>query len=377
MSGDGGGADPDSDGAAGPTDGAGPGPAGASATILVVGATGTVGRGVCTALAGTDAASGTESSATAEGSVGSAAGSEWNERDQGGLTDASGTDRWLRTYPWPSLPGARVRAATRRPEAVAAEGTVPADEYVDFAFDRPETWGPALADVEGLFLLYPPGGALDPVTEFAAAAVRTGVDRIVFLSTLNAGDLPILPHRRVERRLADLPVRAWSLRAGYFHQNLAEVHADDVRDHDEVFIPAGEARTTFVDARDVAAAAAVRLTETSTAATAQAGSLSIDYLAGHVVQYRDVASALSDALDRPIAYADPSPVQFTRRMRARGHGWGFIGFMLAQYTIAKYRLVPVDRTSDDLRAILGREPVPFADFATDYRPVWRAPAVDD
>jgi uncharacterized protein YbjT (DUF2867 family) len=316
--------------------------------VLVVGATGTVGSAVCAALTGGRSRGGSEPPDT------------------------------HREYPWPTLDASpTIRAGARDPAAAA----VPADETVPFDYDRPETWGPALEAVDAVFLLYPPGGDTDPVTAFADAAVRVGVDRVAFLSTLNAGDLPILPHRSIERHLAGLPVSATSLRAGYFHQNLAEVHAEDVRDHDEVFVPAGDARTTFVDARDVGAAAAVVLTEDGPAEAGGTDALRTEHLTGEVLSYRDVASALSDALDRPIRYADPSPIAFARRMRGRGAPWGFVGFMLAQYTIGRFRLVPVDRTSGSLAALLDRRPTPFRAFADDYRSVWlpdgSVDAVDD
>jgi uncharacterized protein YbjT (DUF2867 family) len=308
----------------------------AGSRVLVVGATGTVGSAVCAALTGGRARGGSEPPVT------------------------------HREYPWPTLDASpTIRAGARDP----AEAAVPADETVPFDYGRPETWGPALEGVDAVFLLYPPGGDTDPVTAFADAAVRVGVDRIAFLSTLNAGDLPILPHRSIERHLADLPVATTSLRAGYFHQNLAEIHAEDVRDRDEVFVPAGDARTTFVDARDVGAAAAVVVTASGSRGPGE-DALRIEHLTGEVLSYRDAASALSDALDRPIRYADPSPIAFARRMRGRGFPWGFVAFMLAQYTIGRFRLVPVDRTSGSLAALLDRRPTSFRTFADDYRSVW-------
>jgi uncharacterized protein YbjT (DUF2867 family) len=49
---------------------------------------------------------------------------------------------------------------------------------------------------------------------------------------------------------------AWTfIRATSYLQNRSTTHAPEVRDRDELLVPAGTGRTAFVDARDVAARA--------------------------------------------------------------------------------------------------------------------------
>jgi uncharacterized protein YbjT (DUF2867 family) len=49
---------------------------------------------------------------------------------------------------------------------------------------------------------------------------------------------------------------AWTfIRATYFLQNRSTTHAPEVRERNELWVPAGKGRTAFVDARDVAARA--------------------------------------------------------------------------------------------------------------------------
>ncbi|MEO8033840.1 MAG: NmrA family NAD(P)-binding protein [Acidobacteriota bacterium] len=55
---------------------------------------------------------------------------------------------------------------------------------------------------------------------------------------------------------------SWTfLRPSFFMQNLSTTHAPDICEHDEVYIPAGNGRTNFIDVADVAEAAAVVLTQ--------------------------------------------------------------------------------------------------------------------
>ncbi len=109
-------------------------------------------------------------------------------------------------------------------------------EYVQFDMNHLETWGTALKDVDRLFLLLPPTVGVTPVQAFIDAARRVGIQYVTYLSTLGAEKFPILPHRRVEKYLAQTGMRWTFFRASYFMQNLSEIHlAEIVEDYIDVF----------------------------------------------------------------------------------------------------------------------------------------------
>ena len=247
---------------------------------------------------------------------------------------------------------ASVRVATRDPER-ARDAFGDAPEYVEFDLGRPETWGAALAGVDRLFLLYPPGSAVSDVREFADAADRTGVERAVFLSILGAEKLPVLPHRRIETHLAGTAIACTFLRASWFTQNLSEIHRAEIVERDEIYVPAGDGALSFTDARDVAAAAATVLTEP-----------------GHGDRAYDLTGpvALDDGL--PAVSADPSRLAFARRMSRRGFSPGFVAFMIVEYSVV--RLGRSGRTTDDVETLLGRPPRTVRDFVADYADEFRA-----
>ncbi len=158
--------------------------------------------------------------------------------------------------------GASVRVAAFHPEAARA---VFGDrvEIVPFDVRDPATFG-AFDGVERMFLLRPPAiadvkGVIAPAL---AEARRRGIRHVVFLSIQGAERNRLVPHRRIEDALRRSGM-AWTfVRAAYFMQNLSTTHLADIRDHDEVFLPAGRrSRTAHVDARDVAAVAARVLVE--------------------------------------------------------------------------------------------------------------------
>ncbi|MFW6000501.1 MAG: SDR family oxidoreductase [Halorubrum sp.] len=258
---------------------------------------------------------------------------------------------------------ASVRVASRDPRSARDEfGDVP--EYVEFSFDRPETWGAALSGVDRLFLLFPPGSGVDTVTEFVDAAERVGVERVVFLSILGAEKLPVLPHRRIEKHLAGTETAYTFLRASWFAQNLSEIHRPEIVDRDEIYVPAGDGVLSFTDARDVAAVAATVLTEPGHAGRAY------DLTGPAALDFHEVAEVFSDVLDRPIEYADPSRLPFGRHMYRRGFSPGFVAFMIAEYSVV--RLGFSGRTTDDVETVLGRPPRTLREFVDDYADAFRA-----
>ena len=237
-------------------------------------------------------------------------------------------------------------------------------EYVPFDFRRPETFAAAFAGVQRVFLVRPPDLANVPrdMAPALGAAAEAGVESVVFLSLLGVERNRVVPHHRIERLLRDSGM-AWTfLRASYFMQNLDTTHRDDIREHGEIFLPAGRGRTSFVDVRDIAAVGVRALTEGGHAYRAY------PLTGGEALDYDQVARAFTEVLDRPVRYANPSPLAFVRRMRARGLPLGFILLMLALYTTARLGLAAT--VTDDTARLLGRPPIALHRYIADYRQSW-------
>jgi len=254
----------------------------------------------------------------------------------------------------------QTRAGVRSPATTEFEA-----ETVAFDYTKPETWGTALESVEAAFLMFPPGVAPSRVTEFADAAVRTGVERLVFLSVLGADKLPVIPHRRIERHLETLDADTTALRAAYFMQNLSGIHSPEIRERDELFVPAGDGRLGFVDARDVGAVAAALLT-----GACQTARSAVTLTGPEALGFETAATVFTEQLDREITYPNPSRRAFARRMYERGLSPGFVLFMLAEYQATRFGLT--DRTTETVSTLLNREPNALAAFVTDYREQFRS-----
>jgi len=255
--------------------------------------------------------------------------------------------------------GARVLAAARSGDTKVPSGA----EIVRFDFREPGTFS-AFQGVQRVFLMRPPEMSdarrdLGPAIEAMKAA---GVQQVVFLSLLGAEKNPVVPHRAVEKLLLESGMDWVFLRPSFFMQNLSTTHRDDIKERGDVFVPAGNGRTSFIDVRDIAAVGAKALLE---------GHRNVAYpLTGdEALTYDDVARELSLALERKITYSNPSAFRFYRAWRARGKPTPFILVMIAIYTTAKLGLAA--KITDDTRRLLGRPAITFRQFAHDEQRAWQ------
>lgn len=259
--------------------------------------------------------------------------------------------------------GFAVRAADRRVAQTESE-RAPGVEAVAFDFSRPETFAPALAGVERIFLMRPP--AIANVRRFIFPAIdaakQAGVKQIVFLSLIGVEQNRIVPHYKIEQHILASGLDYTFLRASFFMQNLNTTHRREIRERSEIFVPAGQGKTSFIDVRDIAAVAALALTQAGHAGQAY------DLTGGEALDYDQVARLFSQALGRTITYRRPSLLQFLRRQRESGVPASMALVMAGIYTTARLGLA--GRLAEDTRRLLGRAPIRLKDYIDDYKASW-------
>lgn len=265
--------------------------------------------------------------------------------------------------------GESVRCASRDPGAVSLAGRFgPVDRVATVALDleRPSTFRPALEGADRCFLIARPGDeeperlALPLIDEMR----RGGVRRVVNLTALGA-DRPghVTGLRKVELYLEGSGLAFTHLRPNFFMQLFSGPPLlEQIRARREIRVAAGDARISFIDARDIAAVAAVALCESGHEGKAYTltGPESLDHT--------DVARHLSDASGIEIRYV-PLGEEEARAML--GHA-GFSHDRIER-VIRFYRLVrsgAATATSPDVPGVLGRPARTFAGFARDHAAAW-------
>lgn len=266
-------------------------------------------------------------------------------------------------------PGMRWRVASRHPSLVPREGPS-APEVLGMDFFDPTTWDAALHEVHTLFLLFPlpsSRAARTAIVPFIGAAQAAGCRHVVYISVFGADRVRFIPHHTVEAALRTSSMTWTVLRCSFFMQNLhrrVSTHGIDIADHGELFIPAGNGKTTFLDARDAAAVAALAIRQPDQHRNV------VHHLTGPAaLSMTEVAAALTAHLGHRVAYTHPSLPAFAKRLRQRGLGWDTIGFMSAVYTLTRLgRNQPI---TDEVARLLGRQPIDLDRFLHDSTWRWR------
>ena len=259
--------------------------------------------------------------------------------------------------------GASVRAASRSAHPVDGAEAV----RVDLA--EPASWAGALAGVRTLFLLLPPRASAVP---FLEAARASGARHVVLLSVQGA-DHPVaarvVPHARVEAWLRTSGMTWTFVRPSFFVQNLSVVHGRQVREHDELLLPAGRGLTAFVDVDDVAAVAAAALLDPA----GHAGRAWTP-TGPEALTYDEVAARMGAVLGRPIAYRRPGLVAHAVRPLRWGMAPGMVAVTSVVYTTARLGLAA--GLTGDVEVVTGLRPARVEDVLRRERAAFERPAAD-
>lgn len=261
------------------------------------------------------------------------------------------------------LKGYSVRAADTDEEKIR-ERCGDAVEAIYFDFFRPETYEATFKGVEKMFLVRPP--QLTDVKRFMFPAIdaakRAGVKHIVFLSLIGIEKAKFVPHYKVEQYLKEINLQTTFLRCSFFMQNLNTTHRQEIKERNEIFIPVGKAKTSFIDVRDIGAVAAVTLTEEGHAGK------NYDLTGSEGLDYWEVAHIMSEVLRRKITYRNPNPFSFLIATVRRGIPLPYAVVMLGLYTSTRFGMA--EPITNGVERLTGQKPIAFRKYVQDYRENW-------
>lgn len=256
--------------------------------------------------------------------------------------------------------GISVRAGVRD-VARAREQLGAVHDVVRLDLADSSTWVAAADGCAGVFLIRPPGAGAR-LTTFVDAARGVDADHFVYLSALGARRTGT--HRRIEEHLEGTSAPFAILRPAFLAQDLQGAYRRDIVEDGRLYVPAGDGRVAFVDAADVAEAAA------DVFARPELHERAAHTLTGpEALGFADVAALLTDALGRPIRYEAASGPGYLAHLRRRGMPWGAaIAHVFRQTAVQGGRHAVVDPT---LATLLGRPGRTVADYVRDNADAWR------
>ena len=228
--------------------------------------------------------------------------------------------------------------------------------------------GEGLADafegVSAAYLLSPPGHVnqdelLGRLIE--EARVRR-IGKVVLMSAMGANADPNGPLCKAELQLKESGL-AWNvIRPNWFMQNFNTYWLQGIQEHSAILLPAGAAKGSFIDARDIAAVAAELLL------TSTFEGHDFDLTGAEALDHDQAAAILSDATGRTIGYQQITSEQMLEGLLAAGLPRPYAEFLdvILGYFEAGY----AERTTDAVATITGHAPRTFAGYAKDYRSAW-------
>ena len=241
--------------------------------------------------------------------------------------------------------------------------------FVAFDFMDAATYRPALKGCQMLFLLRPPQISdtekyFKPLVEMAKEAA---IKHIVFLSVQGVEKSTIIPHHKIEKLIVDSKVPYTFLRPAYFMQNFLGSLKHDLVVNKRVFLPAGNAKFTVVDVRDVGEVAAEIITNPTK-------HLKKAYeLTNHEkLTFGEMAAQLSEGLGKKITYESPNLLKFYWTKRKEKVPFVFIMVMIMLHYLPRFQKTP--NISNAIKEITGKEPATFKQFIIDHKPCLKPPS---
>lgn len=259
--------------------------------------------------------------------------------------------------------GASVRALVRDP---ARAGFPEGVDVVQGDLLDVDSLRGAFAGVSTLFLLN--AVAADEVTQALVAlnvAREVGIDRIVYLSVIHSDVYVNVPHFAgkfgVERMIERMGMHATILRPAYFMGNDLAIR-DVITSYGVYPMPVGSRGLAMVDTRDIAEVAAIELMRRD-ASPVPLPTERINVVGPDTLTGAGLAAIWSDVLARPVAYLGEDTAAFEANLRQSMPGWMAFDMRLMSERFIADGMLPEPGDVERLITMLGRPLRAYRDFA--------------
>ncbi|MDQ0247557.1 uncharacterized protein YbjT (DUF2867 family) [Bacillus fengqiuensis] len=260
--------------------------------------------------------------------------------------------------------GKKVRV-TIRPTSRTEELKSLGVEMIHADLHNPSSLKEAMNGIEKVFFATPfVPNMVELSSNIIQAAKEAGVKHLVKISGAGA-ELEAITmakwHRTIEKEMEQSGIAYTFLRPNSFIQNIINYSAHTIRDHGAFYAPIGDGEIALVDARDVAKVAYHVLTEEGHENKAY-------YLSGpEAISYHEVADILSSVTGKSVKYVDVAAESARQSMLEAGMPGETVDALLELYHINK--LGYTAEVSNAVEEITGQKAISFETFAKDYKEV--------
>jgi uncharacterized protein YbjT (DUF2867 family) len=219
----------------------------------------------------------------------------------------------------------------------------------------------AFEGVDRAFLLSPPGFAnqhavLSPLIQ---EAKRRGLKKVVLMTAMGANADEAAPLRQAEIELEKSGLAYNIIRPNWFMQNFNTFWIQGIKEQGTIFLPAGKAKTSFIDARDISAVAAKLLTDD------RLKNRDFDLTGPEALDHDQAAALISKSTGKKVVYQEITPEAFKQGLVGAGLPNDYADFMVL--IIGFLREGYSAGVNTNVAEILGREPGTFANYTKEFK----------
>jgi uncharacterized protein YbjT (DUF2867 family) len=243
-------------------------------------------------------------------------------------------------------------------------------QTVELDYNKPDTLTAAFKDVDKLFLLTPfQSNMVDLTSNLVNVAKNAGVKYIVKQSVLGADAQPAITpsrlHRQAEKIIEESGIPFTFLRPNFFMQNFVTFYSNFIKTQGAFYVPAGDAKASFVDVRDIAAVAVQALSGRSGKNdTGDHIRKAYDITGGEALSYGQAAEILSKEIGKKVNYVNILDQDARKGMKDMGADEWTINSMIELFGIT--RAGYLSEISPAVEQVTGNKPITFSQFARDY-----------
>ena len=223
----------------------------------------------------------------------------------------------------------------------------------------------AFKGIDRAFFLSPAGyhaqdQILIPLIE---EAKKQGLKKVVLMTAMGANANEEAPLRKAEVALEKSGLTYNIIRPNWFLQNFNTFWIADINQKNAILLPAGDAKVSFIDSRDISDVAAKLVVSDDFKNQA------FDLTGPEAVDHTVVAKAISEVSGKKVSYKEITPEEFKKNVMAHGITSEYadllnmiLGFLKAGYSAA---------VNDSVEKITGHKPRGLAGYVKDYKAQWK------
>jgi uncharacterized protein YbjT (DUF2867 family) len=258
----------------------------------------------------------------------------------------------------------QLKAQGYRTRSTTSKAINPSEELVQVNLSTGEGIKAAFEGVDRAFLLSPPGYAdqyamLAPLIQ---ESKRRGLKKVVLMTAMGANANEAAPFRKAELDLEKSGLSYNIIRPNWFLQNFNSFWVHGINQQGKILLPAGTAKVSFIDARDISAVAAKLL------ANSELDGKDFDLTGSEAVDHAQVAQAIAKVAGRKVEYQEISPVDFKNALVGAGFPEGYVDFLVLIFGFLKEGYSAGITTN--VEQITGKAPRTLDQYVNDFKNSW-------